>query len=119
MLFDVSSLFTNIPLNETIELAIDYILSNNLDVNISRKDLKKLFQFATSETHFYFNEEIYDQVDGVAMGSPLAFVLANLFIGHHDQHWLKQKETLSVLFYTRYIDDVFCIFKTSEQGDKF
>ena len=69
--------------------------------------------------HTYFNGEIYDQVDGVAMGSPLAFVLANLFIGHHDQHWLKQKETLSVLFYTRYIDDVFCIFKTSEQGDKF
>ena len=53
--FDVSSLFTNIPLNETIELALDYILSNNHEVNISRKDLKKLFQFATSETHFYFN----------------------------------------------------------------
>ena len=40
--FDVSSLFTNIPLNETIELALDYILSKNPDVNISRKDLKKL-----------------------------------------------------------------------------
>ena len=78
--FDVSSLFTNIPLNETIELALDYILSNNPEVNISRKDLKKLFQFATSETHFYFNGEIYEQVDGVAMGSPLAPVLANLFM---------------------------------------
>ena len=53
--FDASSLFTNIPLNETIELALNYILSNNPDVNISRKDLKKLFQFATSEIHFYFN----------------------------------------------------------------
>ena len=41
--FDVSSLFTNIPLNETTELALDYILSNNPDVNISRKDLQKLF----------------------------------------------------------------------------
>ena len=48
--FDVSSLFTNIPLNETVELALDYFLSNNRDVNISRKHLKKLFQFATSET---------------------------------------------------------------------
>ena len=53
--FDVSSLFTNIPLNETIKLALDCVLSNNHEVNISRKDLKKLFQFATSETHFYFN----------------------------------------------------------------
>ena len=48
--FDVSSLFTNIPLNETTELALDYFLSNNPDVNISRKHLKKLFQFATPET---------------------------------------------------------------------
>ena len=117
--FDVSSLFTNIPLNETIELALDYILSNNPEVNISRKDLKKLFQFATSETHFHFNGEIYEQVDGVAMGSPLAPVLAKLFIGHHEQHWLIQKEVLSVLFYERYVDDVFRIFKTSEQADKF
>ena len=65
--FDVSSLFTNIPLNETIELAQDYILSNNPRLNISRKDLKKPFQFATSETHFHFNGEIYEQVDGVAI----------------------------------------------------
>ena len=50
------------------------------------KDLKKLFQFATSETHFYFNGDIYEQVDGVAMGSPLAPILANPFMGHHEQH---------------------------------
>ena len=53
------------------------------------------------------------------MGSPLAPVLANLFMGHHEQHWLIQKEALSVLFYKRYVDDIFCIFKTSEQADKF
>ena len=53
------------------------------------------------------------------MGSPLDPVLANLFMGHHEQHWLIQKEALPVLFYKRYIDDIFCIFKTSEQADKF
>ena len=40
---DVFSVFTNIPLNETIELALYHILSNNPDVSISWKDLKKLF----------------------------------------------------------------------------
>ena len=49
-LFDVCSLLTNILLNETIELALGYILSNNPDVNISWKDLKKLLHFATFET---------------------------------------------------------------------
>ena len=94
--------------------------SNNFLVSFDVSSFfTKLFQFATSEAHFYFNGEIYEQVDGVAMGSPLAPVLANLFMGHHEQHWLIQKEALSVLFYKRYVDDIFCIFKTSEQADKF
>ena len=36
--------------------------------------------------HFYFNEEIYEQVDGVAMRSPLAPVLGNPFMGQPEQH---------------------------------
>ena len=59
--FDVYSLSTNIPLNETTELALDYILSNLLkNVNISRKDFQNFFQFPKSETHFYFNGDIYE-----------------------------------------------------------
>jgi len=43
-----------------------------------------LFSFATSETHFLFKGKFYDEVDGVAMGSPLAPILANLFLGVHE-----------------------------------
>ena len=112
--FDISSLFTNIPLNETIELALDYILSNNTDVNISRKDLKKLFQFGTSETHFYFNGESYEQVDGVAIGYPLTPVPANLFMGHHEQHWLIQKEQHWLIQFC-FIRDMLIIFSVSSK----
>ena len=34
---------------------------------------------------FLFNGKFYDQIDGIAMGSPLAPVLANLFMGHNDK----------------------------------
>ena len=63
----VCSLFTNIPLNETIDLAVDIIFDNNRSVNIIKSQLKNLFVFATSRNHFLFNKEIYDQTDGVAM----------------------------------------------------
>ena len=45
-----------------------------------------MFRFATSQTHFYFDGKIFDQVDGVVMGSPLAPALANLFIGYTEQN---------------------------------
>ena len=82
--YDVTSLFTNIPLQETIDIAINLIFNHNPNLNITRKELKKLFLFATSQTHFIFNSNFYNQVDGVAMGSPLAPVLANIFMGFHE-----------------------------------
>ena len=48
-----------------------------------------LFTVATAQTHFSFNGSFYDQIDGVAMGSPLAPGLANLFMGHHEKLWLE------------------------------
>ena len=80
-------------------------------MNITKPQLKKLFVFATSQTHFLFNNEIYDQTDGVAMGSPLGPALANLFMGYHENKWLNSEESSTVLFYKRYVDDIFCLFK--------
>ena len=86
--YDVTSLFINIPLQETIEIAINLIFNHNPNLNITRKELKKLFLFATSQTHFIFNSKSYNQIDGVTMGSPLAPVLANIFMGFHETKWL-------------------------------
>ena len=68
--YDVSNLFTNIPLQETIDMAINLIFNHNPELNITRKELKKRFLFATSQTRFIFNCKFYNQIDGVAMGSP-------------------------------------------------
>ena len=88
--YDVTSLFTNIPLQETIDIAINLIFNHNPNLNITRKELKKLFLFATSQTHFIFNSKFYNQINGVAMGSPLAPVLANIFMGFYESKWLNE-----------------------------
>ena len=76
-------LFTNIPLQETIDIAIIIIFNHNPSLNITEKKLKKLFLFATSQTHFVFNSKFYNQIDRVAMDSPLAPALANIFMGFY------------------------------------
>ena len=91
--FDVVSLFTHIPLKETVDLAVNKILAKKPDLKISKKELTGLFFFATSKTNFLFNGKIYDQIDGVAMGSPLAPILANLFMGHHENNCLNLVHT--------------------------
>ena len=116
--FDVVSLFlfTNIPLKESIDLAVSYIAEGNPNLKLSKADLGKLFSFATSQTNFLFNGKLYDQVDGVAMGSPLAPVLANPFLGHHENIWLNKYQGPSLHFYRRYVDDTFCIFNNEQDA---
>ena len=78
--FDIVSLFTNIPLDETMNICIDKVFQNRDKVdNLSRRQFKKLLLIAAKQNHFMFEDKFYDQLDGVGMGSPLGPVLANIF----------------------------------------
>ena len=58
--YDVTSLFTDIPLQETIGIAINLIFNHNPNLSITKKELKKLFFFATLQTRFLFNGKFYN-----------------------------------------------------------
>ena len=99
-------MFTNIRLAETIYLAIDLLFEAKHDLKISRKDLQKLFQFATSQINFLLNENMFNQIDGIATGSPLASILANILIGYYQKEWVKDYNYEALLYYKRYVDDI-------------
>ena len=52
--YDVTSLFTNISLRKTIDIAINLIFNHNSNLNITRKELKKTFSFRYITDSFYF-----------------------------------------------------------------
>ena len=66
--YDVSSLFTNVPLDETIQLLIDMAFTNNwfnetYEIHLSREDLVDLLKPATKGQLFIFNGQLYEQTD--------------------------------------------------------
>ena len=69
--------------------------------------------------HFLFKGSFFDQIVWVAMRSPFAPVLANLFVGHHERIWLENYKTSSILFYWRYVDDTFCPLDTEHDATLF
>ena len=67
-------------------------------------------------TVFYFNGNYYKQLDGAAMGSPLAPALANAFLCHHERKWLREcPVTYAPIFYKRYVGDIFVLLKCESQ----
>ena len=51
---------------------------------LSRKQLNEFVKLATSESYFIFDNKLYKQIDGVAMGSSLGPTLANAFLCHYE-----------------------------------
>ena len=83
---DVESLFTNIPLKETINNCVNDLHNKNLYIGkLNKSDLFKLMETATSESSFILDFLLYKQIDGVAMGSPLGPTLANAFLCHYEK----------------------------------
>ena len=119
--FDVTSLFTNVPLNETINIILDSLYANTTENNgLNRSQFKHLLEMATKNIMFYFNGKLYKQIEGVAMGSPLGPTLANIFMCHHEQRWLADcPSSYKPSYYYRYVDDTFMLFKTRAQIDSF
>ena len=104
--YDVTSLFTNTPLQETIDIAINLIFNHNPNLNIMT-------------THFIFNGKFYNQIDRVAMGSPLAIVLANIFMGFYKSKWLNEYNLNKPKFYLRYVNDILAAFNKEQDSLNF
>ena len=111
--FDVTSLFTNIPLKETIDIILDNVDEEHLsNFGIEKSHLAKMLNLATCNNAFTYEGKLYNQVDGVAMGSPLGPVFADIFMGFNEKIWLSECPVdFKPLFYRRYVDDTFLIFK--------
>ena len=113
---DVDSFFTNIPLDETIDICINQLFDNTDTVEgFTKSELKQLLCLTTEESYFVFNGLLYKQIDGVAMGSPLGPSLANTFMSYHEKNWLNNcPQGLKPLFYRRCVDDIFILLKSND-----
>ena len=118
--FDVKSLFTNISSDFVIDLILKKIYDSNLSQifhGSTKQQLRSLLVWTTKRTIFNFNGNFYDQIDGVAMGSPIAPAFVDIFI-----NWVIEKTTefsIQPRMFYRYVDDCFAVFPNRVSALKF
>ena len=101
--YDVESLFTSIPIKETIDYIIHKIYSENVVEPFCKKStFKKLLIKLTKECTFSVNNRLIKQTDGCPMGGPISLVFADIYMCKMEDDVVAP---LKPIFYKRYVDD--------------
>ena len=109
---DVKALFTNVPLEYVLsKLQEEYDLGN-ISFPIPIEQFFSLIRLCVSSTIFLFDNQGFAQKEGVAMGSPLSPVLANLCMEFVEKEILSRCDPeIKPVMWVRYVDDIFILFK--------
>ena len=63
-----------------------------------------------------FNGLLYKQIDSLVMGSPLRPSFANAILSYHEENWLTNcPQGFKPVFYPRYVDYFFILFKSNDK----
>ena len=82
---DVNSLFTNVTLEETINVCVNELLKIHSGIHgLNKKQITKMLSLTTKQSIILFDITFYTQVEGVAMGSTLRPSFANAFLCHYE-----------------------------------
>ena len=114
---DVESLFTNIPLIETIEIIIHYCYNHQSieSPKISKHLLKELIILCTPNAPFrHMKGKLFYQEEGIAIGSHLEPTFAIFYMRYIENEVLKNL-TIKPLIYTRYVDNIFVVVENENQ----
>ena len=105
--FDVKALFTSLPQPLIIDCVTSF-LDNNADVfdttRLNTRELLLLTRLCLDAGVFQYDKEIYKQIKGTPMSSPVSVVLAEIVMQHIESQLNQQASHF--LFWYRYVDDV-------------
>ena len=105
--FDVTSLFTKVPIDDLLEY-LSRIL-DNYEITIQTPVILKLVKLCIKDCVFTFNGSYYRQIFGMAMGNPLSPLLSNIYMEFFESR-LIPSIWMSQISWFRYVDDISVFF---------
>jgi hypothetical protein len=114
---DVESLFTNVPVKDTIEIILKHVYNHNTipAPSIPKAIMEKLLLICTTKSAFRnVNGQLYIQKDGVSMGSPLGPTIASYYMCELENNALSTLRCKPII-YCRYVDDCFLVINNIKE----
>jgi hypothetical protein len=112
--FDIKDLYVNIPIEETVHITKVLLENNKINDNtLSQACL--LLETIMKQNYLQFDQNIYQPRKGIAMGSPISGLIAEIFLQYYEQHIVKNNLDSNIItYYNRYVDDILVIYDSQK-----
>ena len=107
----LTSLFTSVPIDPALNIIKD-LLEKDEKLNdrtvLSVQNIIDLLGYCLHNIYFSFQNKFYEQVEGVAMGSPIGPIVANLYMEYFERKALMSAINPPMVWF-RFVDDTWVI----------
>ena len=109
---NVVDMFTNVPISEAISIILQRIGSFKTfcQTHLTKSNLYEPLKLCLKNNYFTFNGKFYREKNGLPMGNIPSGLMADIYLRHHVQQRLKEKQGKSWC----YVDDILVITKMSK-----
>jgi hypothetical protein len=108
--FDIKNMYTSIPQNELINIIHESLTYNNIP-DEHKHEIITLTKVILDQNYFQYNNELYSQNEGLAMGAPTSSILAEIYIQYLEHNGIIQVlQKHHIIDYYRYVDDILIIY---------
>ena len=112
---DIKDMYVNLPIEGILQTTNFWLNRNSNNSKQVKQQTLSIILTLIKQNYFQYSGEIYQPNKGIAMGSAISSTTAEIYIQYfeslHVKHWLESSE---ILFYKRYVDDIFIVYDTSK-----
>jgi hypothetical protein len=108
--FDITNMYTNIPLNSVINIIRDALAQDNHPHAVIR-EIDRINNTILEQNYFQHNNQFFKQKEGLAMGAPSSPIFSEIFLQFLEHNViLKILSDHKIVSYYRYVDDILIIY---------
>lgn len=116
---DMTAMYSNIPPHDCAKIITGMWKEHRKESSIPAASIGKMSRFIMDNNYLSYQQQAFHQINGLAMGTACAPVLANIYAGYFERK-ARVISKKGVLLYVRYIDDILSLFQgTREEVKEF
>ena len=108
---DIEAMYPNINTDRGVAAIERFLEGRQYRPKERREFLLRALRFTLTSNYVIYKDRIFRQTNGTAMGTPAAPQYANLVMEELETDYITKAYKNGLLFYKRFIDDLFMIFK--------